>query len=357
MPIASPAMRAETGYPAGLLQLYGGTIREQPVEETRQGAFGGNAVVRREPAGVVAAIVPWNFPQTLLFVKLAPAPAAGCSIVVTRSTETVLDTFLLAEVLEDLGLPPGVVSIVPGGRELGAYLVKHAGVDKVTFTGSTVACRAIASACAGLLRPATLELGGKSAAIILDDADVAGSVEGLVVATMMNNGQTCFLGTRVLAPRNRYGEVVDVLTDLAAGASSVTRSTSAPRSARWPAPRTAPGWRATSRRARPKADGVTTGGGRPNGRDVGWVVEPTIFAEVDNSATTSREEIFGPVLSVIPYSDEADAVAIANDSDFGLGGTVWTTDPDRGMAVARRVETATIGVNTCLPDPERPSAG
>ncbi|MFI5611009.1 aldehyde dehydrogenase [Amycolatopsis sp. NPDC051903] len=357
MPIASAAIQAETGYPAGLLQMYGGIIREQPVEETRHGAFGGRALVRRDPVGVVAAIVPWNYPQTLLFFKLAPALAAGCPVVIKPSPETLLDAFLLAEVLEDLGLPPGVVSIVPGGRETGEYLVKHPGVDKVAFTGSTVAGRAIASACAELLRPVTLELGGKSAAIILDDADLAGSVEGLFVATMMNNGQTCFLGTRVLAPQGRYAEVVDVLTDMASGA--VVGDALDPATAIGPMASSAHRDRVEGYIAKGKAEGgrVTTGGGRPSGRDAGWFVEPTIFADVDNSATISREEIFGPVLSVIPYGDVDDAVAIANDSDFGLGGTVWTTDPERGLDVARRVETGTIGVNTYLPDPVAPFGG
>jgi acyl-CoA reductase-like NAD-dependent aldehyde dehydrogenase len=357
MPLAGAAIQAETGYPAGLLQMYAQIIRAQPVEEARAGAFGGNILVRREPLGVIAAIVPWNYPQTLLFFKLAPALAAGCSVVIKPSPETVLDTFLLAEVLQDIGLPPGVVNIVPGGRDLGAYLVSHPGIDKVAFTGSTAAGRSIAETCGRLLRPVTLELGGKSAGIILDDADLAGSIDGLFTATMMNNGQTCFLSTRVLAPRSRYSEVVDALTDMAS--SAVIGDSLDETTAIGPMASSAHRDRVEGYIAKGKAEGgrITTGGGRPAGRDTGWFVEPVIFADVDNSATISREEIFGPVLSVIPYNDVDDAISIANDSDFGLGGTIWTTDPDRGLAAARRVETGSIGINTYLPDPVAPFGG
>jgi aldehyde dehydrogenase (NAD+) len=356
MPITT-ARAAEAGYPAGLLQMYAQLVRQEPVEEVRQGAFGGSIVVRRGPVGVVAAIVPWNYPQTLLFFKLAPALAAGCSVVVKPSPETVLDTFLLAEVLEEVGIPEGVVSIVPGGRELGAYLVSHPGIDKVAFTGSTAAGRTIAETCGRLLRPVTLELGGKSAAIVLDDADLIGNLPSLFAATMMNNGQTCFLGTRVLAPRTRYAEIVDVLTDMARNAvigDSLDDATMI-----GPMASAAHRERVEGYIARGRSDGarLTTGGGRPTDRDRGWFVQPTIFADVNNSATIAREEIFGPVLSVIEYGDVDDAVSVANDSDFGLGGTVWTTDPDRGLDVARRVQTGSIGINTYLPDPVAPFGG
>jgi len=356
MPITT-ARAAEAGYPAGLLQMYAQLVRQEPVEEVRQGAFGGSIVVRRGAVGVVAAIVPWNYPQTLLFFKLAPALAAGCSVVVKPSPETVLDTFLLAEVLEEVGIPEGVVSIVPGGRELGAYLVSHPGIDKVAFTGSTAAGRTIAETCGRLLRPVTLELGGKSAAIVLDDADLIGNLPSLFAATMMNNGQTCFLGTRVLAPRTRYAEIVDVLTDMARNAvigDSLDDATMI-----GPMASAAHRERVEGYIARGRSDGarLTTGGGRPTDRDRGWFVQPTIFADVNNSATIAREEIFGPVLSVIEYGDVDDAVSVANDSDFGLGGTVWTTDPDRGLDVARRVQTGSIGINTYLPDPVAPFGG
>jgi aldehyde dehydrogenase (NAD+) len=356
MPI-STARQIETAYPAALLQYYAGLVRKLPIEERRQGLFGVTAVVRQEPVGVVAAITPWNFPQTLLFFKLAPALAAGCTVVVKPSPETVLDTFLLAEVMDEVGLPPGVFNLVPGGRELGAYLVGHPYVDKVGFTGSTRAGRSIGEACGRLLRPVTLELGGKSAAIVLDDADLDGHVQDLFAATMLNNGQTCFLGTRVLAPQSRYDEVLDLVTDMARSAvvgDALDEATTI-------GPLSSSRHRSTVEGyiEKGKAEGarITTGGQRPRDRERGWFLEPTIFGEVDNTHTIAREEIFGPVLTVIPYRDVDDAVSIANHSEHGLGGTVWTRDIERGLDVARRIETGTIGVNTYLPDPVAPFGG
>ena len=357
MPV-SVAAQLEGSYPATLLRYYAGLLRAPSAPDLRDGLFGGVVEVRREPIGVVAAIVPWNFPQTLAMFKIAPALAAGCSVVVKPSPETVLDAFLLAEAADAAGLPAGLLNVVPAGREVGAYLVAHPDVDKVAFTGSTEAGRAIGETCGRLLRPVTLELGGKSAAIVLDDADLdLGAIgEGLFVATLLNNGQTCFLGTRVLAPRSRYQEVVDAFT---AFAGSLTVGDAAD-----PATQVGPLVTARQRErvegfiAQGRADGgrITVGGGRPD-RDRGWFVQPTVFADVDNEAAISRAEIFGPVLSVIGYDDVDDAVAIANASDYGLGGTVWTSDPDRGAAVARRVRTGTIGVNRYIPDPVAPFGG
>jgi aldehyde dehydrogenase (NAD+) len=358
MPISlSPLL--EGGFPAIVLRYMAGVLKDASFEEERPGFLGGTNIVRREPIGVVGAIVPWNYPQTLGAFKYGAALAAGCTVVMKPSPETVLDGFLLAEAIEAAGLPGGVINIVPGGRELGAYLVEHRDVDKVAFTGSTAAGRRVAEACGRLLRPVTLELGGKSAAIILEDADLDLSKIGndLFAATLVNNGQTCYLGTRVLAPRSRYAEVVDTL---AAFASSLAVG-----DALDPATQIGP---MASQRHRDRVEGyiakgasdgarVVTGGGRPAGLDRGWFVEPTVFAEVDNAATIAQEEIFGPVLSVIAYSDEDDAVRIANDSDYGLGGSVWTADPERGKAVARRVRTGTIGINRYLPDPGAPFGG
>jgi aldehyde dehydrogenase (NAD+) len=358
MPISlSPLL--EGGFPAIVLRYMAGVLKDASFEEERPGFLGGTNIVRREPIGVVGAIVPWNYPQTLGAFKYGAALAAGCTVVMKPSPETVLDAFLLAEAIEAAGLPGGVINIVPGGRELGAYLVEHRDVDKVAFTGSTAAGRRVAEACGRLLRPVTLELGGKSAAIILEDADLDLSKIGndLFAATLVNNGQTCYLGTRVLAPRSRYAEVVDTL---AAFASSLAVG-----DALDPATQIGP---MASQRHRDRVEGyiakgasdgarLVTGGGRPAGLDRGWFVEPTVFAEVDNAATIAQEEIFGPVLSVIAYGDEDDAVRIANDSDYGLGGSVWTTDPERGKAVARRVRTGTIGINRYLPDPAAPFGG
>ncbi|MFF0450777.1 aldehyde dehydrogenase [Streptomyces sp. NPDC004609] len=358
MPVAV-ARQLEVGYPSAVLRYYAGLAREAAFEETRAGFFGGSIEVRKGPVGVVAAIVPWNFPQALSMFKFAPAMAAGCTLVMKPSPETVLDAFLMAEAAEEAGVPAGVVNIVPADRAAGAHLVAHPGVDKVAFTGSTAAGRSVAETCGRLLRPVTLELGGKSAAIVLDDAelDLERIGEGLFGATLLNNGQTCFLGTRVLAPRSRYPEVVDAFTALAESLRVGDASN--------PATRIGPLATARQRErvesfiARGRAGGarLTTGGGRPEGLDRGWFVRPTVFADVDNGAVIAREEIFGPVLSLIPYDDVDDAVRIANDSDFGLGGTVWTADPERGAAVARRVRTGTIGVNRYIPDPAAPFGG
>ena len=356
MPI-SIALQTEAVFPSVLARFYAGMIRQSVLEEERVGLLGGTIHVLHKPVGVVGAIVPWNFPQALAMFKLAPLLAAGCTAVVKPSPETVLDSLLLAEAVIEAGLPPGVVNIVAGGRELGAYLVEHPGIDKVAFTGSTAAGRAIARRCGELLRPVTLELGGKSAAIVLDDADLSQSAEALFGATLLNNGQTCYLGTRILAPRSRYDEVLEIFAHLA-GALEVGDSLD-------PATQIGPMASARHRErvegyiAKGRAEGgrVVAGGGRPAGQDRGWFVQPTVFADVQNSDTIAREEIFGPVLAVIPYDGVDDAVAIANDSEYGLGGSVWTADPERGEAVARRVQTGSIGINHFTLDPAAPFGG
>lgn len=358
MPVAV-AEKLEAVFPQLLLRYYAGLARENAFEETRPGLLGGSTLVTSAPVGVVGAIVPWNFPQALAAFKYAPGLAAGCTFVIKPSPETVFDSYLFAEAVKASGVPAGVINIVPGGRELGAYLVAHPGVDKVAFTGSTTAGRNIAEVCGRLLRPVTLELGGKSAAIILDDLDLDLTEIGeqLFSATLLNNGQVCYLGTRILAPRSRYQEVVDTFTGLA-GSLNVGNALEAT---------TQIGPMASSRQrdrvesyiAKGKGDGakITTGGGRPADLDAGWFVEPTIFADVDNNYAIAQEEIFGPVLSLIPYDSDSEAIAIANASDYGLGGTVWTSDHDRGVAVARQIQSGTVGINNYLPDPTAPFGG
>jgi aldehyde dehydrogenase (NAD+) len=358
MPVAlSPMIEGMT--PVGTLRYVASLLANAPVEEETSRFLGGDLIIRHEPVGVVGGIVPWNYPQTLSSFKYAPAMAAGCTIVLKPSPETVLDSYLFAEAVEAAGVPPGVVSIVPGGREIGAYLVQHPDVDKIAFTGSTAAGRQIAEICGRLLRPVSLELGGKSAAIILDDADLDLAKIGndLFAATLVNNGQTCYAGTRILAPRSRYDEVVDTF---AAFASSLPVGDALD-------PGTLIGPLVSERQrdrvegyiAKGSSDGarLVAGGGRPAGLDRGWFVQPTVFADVDNKSTIAQEEIFGPVLSVIQYTDEDDAIRIANDSDYGLGGSVWTTDLERARAVVRRVRTGTMGINGYLPDPAGPWGG
>lgn len=356
MPVAVARPTEGVSGPA-LLRYYAALISSQPLEERRPALSSGTTVVRREPVGVVAAVVPWNFPQSLTWFKLAPALAAGCSVVLKPSPETVLDAQLVAEAVRASELPAGVVNVVPGGRETGVYLVGHPGVDKVAFTGSTAAGRTIAEVCGRLLRPVTLELGGKSAAIVLDDADLGSRMSELFSATLLNSGQTCFLSTRVLAPRARYDEIVDVFADLAKGLRVGDPFD----------PQTQIGPLATQAQ-RTRVEGfvqtaldegarLVVGGRRPRAQSRGWFFEPTVFADVDNRSRLAQEEVFGPVLSVTPYDQVSDAMEMANDSDYGLGGTVWTEDEDRGLAVARGVRTGTIGINGYRIDAGAPFGG
>jgi len=339
-----------------MLRYYASLIREKPLEEER--ALGGRTIlVRSEPAGVVAAIVPWNFPLGIAFMKLAPALAAGCTVVLKPSRETVLDAYLVAQCVAEAGLPPGVVNILPGGREIGAYLVGHPDVDLVTFTGSTAGGRSVARTCAELLRPVSLELGGKSAAIVLEDADLAALSSQFIYATMNNNGQTCWLSTRILVPRQRFAEFTDVITDIVAsrtvGDALDEKTEIGPMSSATHRDRVEgyiKGALASGARA-------TIGGGRPQGQDRGWFVEPTVFVDVDNSSVIAREEVFGPVLCVIPYDGVEDAIAQANDSNYGLGGTVWTADEDRGVDIARRIRTGSVGINGYQGDLGAPFGG
>jgi aldehyde dehydrogenase (NAD+) len=358
MPIAlSPIIEGLT--PVGTLRYMASLLAKSPVEEEASRFLGGDLVIRHEPIGVVAGIVPWNYPQTLSSFKYAPALAAGNTVVLKPSPETVLDSYVFADAVIAAGLPAGVVNIVPGGRELGAYLVQHRDVDKVAFTGSTAAGRQIAEVCGRLLRPVSLELGGKSAAVILDDAelDLAKIGQSLFSATLVNNGQTCYAATRILAPRSRYDEVVDVFAAFAA--SLPVGDALDPGTLIGPLVAERQRDRVEGYIAKGVSDGarVVTGGGRPKGLDRGWFIEPTIFADVDNNSTIAQEEIFGPVLSIIQYTDEDDAIRLANESDYGLGGSVWTSDNDRAMAVIRRVRTGTMGINNYLPDPAGPWGG
>ena len=332
--------------PVMILQYYADLIRDFPLEEQRPSLYGGGRnIVRREPVGVVGAIIPWNAPLLVSLLKLAPALAAGCTVVLKPAPETPLDSYILAECLEASDIPPGVVNIVAAHREVAEQLVTHPGVDKIAFTGSTAAGRRVASLCGERLRPVTLELGGKSAAIICDDADLGQTLPGLVAASTTVSGQACVSQTRILASRGRYEEVVqgmgELYRDLTVG-DPLEQSTAigpmvAERQRR----------RVEDYIASGRAEGarVVTGGGRPAHLRSGWFVEPTIFADVDNSMRIAREEIFGPVTAIIPYDDIDQAVAIANDSPYGLSGTVWSTDTERAVEIARRVRTGTLTIN------------
>jgi aldehyde dehydrogenase (NAD+) len=355
MPITI-AEQLESGYSVGVLRYYAGLASGLHAEETRPSPLGSTTLVRRDPIGVVGAIVPWNFPVVLSVMKFGPALAAGCTIVLKPSPGTVFDSFILAEAAEEARLPPGVINWIPGGRDLGAYLVSHPGIDKVAFTGSTAAGRQIAQTCGQLLRPVSLELGGKSAAIILEDAKLDAVLQGLPMASLLNSGQACFSCTRILAPSKRYNEVVDGIAGLASSlviGDPLERATHV-----GPMASAAHRDRVEGYIAKGKSEAkLVAGGGRPPKQTRGWFVQPTIFADVINSSVIAREEIFGPVLSIIRYDNEDEAIKIANDSEYGLGGTVWSADSEHATQVARQIETGTVGVNGYLPDLNAPFGG
>jgi aldehyde dehydrogenase (NAD+) len=353
------AKLAQVGMPWGTMQALAAMAEGYRWLERRPGVFGQELTLCKEPVGVVAAIVPWNMPQFLIVTKLIPALLAGCTVVVKPAPETPLDAVLLAEMLGELDLPTGVVSVLPAGREASAHLVAHPDIDKVSFTGSTETGRQVALACAANLTRVSLELGGKSAAIALDDADPMAVAAAVNTATMGMSGQICNALTRVLVPAARADAFTEALGETVS-ALRVGDPTD-------PATEIGP---LVSRRQQQRVLGyidegvregarVAVGGaGMPEGIDRGWYVRPTVFADADNGMRIAREEIFGPVLTVIPYDDEDDAVRIANDSDYGLAGSVFTTDVEHGLDVASRVRTGTFGVNQGYAmDPAAPFGG
>ena len=303
------------------------------------------AVVVREPVGVVAAIAPWNGPYASLMIKIAPALAAGCTIVMKPSPETPLEAFLIAEAADEAGLPPGVINLLPAEREVSDLLVRHPGVDKVAFTGSTAAGLHIAQICASRMARYTMELGGKSAAIVLDDYAPERLGPALAPLVTMMSGQVCINYSRILVPRAKHDDYVDSLA-AAMAATKVGDPTDAA---------TAMGPMAMARQLERVSDYVAqgvacgarlaTGGSRPAGLNRGYYFEPTVFANATNDMVIAREEIFGPVTAVIPYDNEEQAIRIANDTDFGLSGGVFTADTDRAYAVARRIRTGHFSQN------------
>ncbi|MEV0963152.1 aldehyde dehydrogenase [Streptomyces sp. NPDC049910] len=330
--------------------------RDFTYEERRSGLLG-PLLVRREPVGVVAAVAPWNVPQFVAAAKLAPALLAGCSVVFKPSPETPLDAYILADIVREAGLPEGVLSILPADREVGEYLVGHPDVDKVSFTGSVAAGRRVMEVAARNLTRVTLELGGKSAAVVLPDADAEAAVQGIVPAAWMNNGQACVAQTRILVPRARYDEFADAFA--AAAGALVTGDPMDPATQVGPLVARRQQQRSLDYIAIGQAEGakILAGGGRPAGLERGWYVEPTLFGGVDNAMRIAREEIFGPVVCLLPYGGEEEAAAIANDSEYGLSGSVWTADVERGVDFARRIRTGTYSVNTFSLDMLGPFGG
>ena len=320
---------------------------ERPAQPTAGGEFG---LLVREPVGVVGAIIPWNGPLALISNKVAPALLAGCTVVLKSSPEAPGEAYVLAEIADEIGLPPGVFNIVTADREVSELLVTDPRIDKITFTGSTAAGRRIASLCGERIARCTLELGGKSAAVILDDVDLTTTAGTLAAAECFLSGQVCSSLTRIVVTRNRHDELLEALAGTFAQVQ--VGSPYDPATQMGPLAMSRQRDRVEGYIAKGVSEGATlaTGGGRPKHLDRGWFVEPTVFGNVNNRATIAQEEIFGPVLSVIPANDEQDAIRIANDTIYGLNSSVFTNDVNRAREVASQLRSGTVGHNAFRTD-------
>jgi aldehyde dehydrogenase (NAD+) len=305
----------------------------------------GVTLVERRPVGVVGVIVPWNAPLSFEADKVSAALLSGCSAVLKAAPEAPLEAFALAGLFSESGLPPGVLNVVAGAGDVGEMIVSHPGVARVTFTGSTATGKRIAAICSGRLAKATLELGGKSAALILPDADLDPTAAVIASSNFGNAGQSCHALTRVLIPRGLQTEFLDRVRAIAQ--ALVIGDPRQPETQLGPLVSERQRSRVEGKLALARHAGATAavGGGRPRHMDKGWYVEPTVLTDVANSMEIAREEIFGPVMSVLTYGTVDEAIAIANDSEYGLGGSVFTTDPDHGLEVARRIDAGMLAVN------------
>jgi acyl-CoA reductase-like NAD-dependent aldehyde dehydrogenase len=352
------ARRAQVSLPWSMMGALADIAAGYQWQEERVGFYGQPVRVTKQPVGVVAAVLPWNMPQFLTVTKVVPALLAGCTVVIKPAPEAALDALFLADIFHEIGLPAGVVNVVPAGREAGAQLVAHQGLDKVSFTGSSEAGRQVAAACARQLTKVTLELGGKSAAIVLADADPEHVASAVRLSGMGMAGQICNALTRVIVPAAQAQRFTEALR---AELASINLGDPAD-----PSVEMGP---LVSRRqqervhdyievGRKEGARLVIGGNQlPAGIDKGWYVQPTLF-DADNGMTIAREEIFGPVLVVIPYRDEDEAIALANANQYGLAGSVFTNDVEHGLKIAGRVRTGTFGINEGYSmDPVAPFGG
>ena len=342
MPIKLSA-RIQAGLPIANFANYAKLVKEFQFEQRV-----GNSLVVRDPVGVVGAITPWNYPLHQIALKVAPALAAGCTVVLKPSEVAPFNAFVLAEAIESAGLPKGVFNLVTGtGAQAGEALVRHPGVDMISFTGSTRAGKRISELASQSIKRVALELGGKSASIILDDADLPAAVKSTVNGCYLNSGQTCTALTRMLVPQSKYDEAAKLAAEAAAGFALGNpldeKTRLGPLSSKAQLERVKSYIKkGVDEGAELIAGGAEPPAGAPAG---GYYVRPTVFGKVKNSMTIAQEEIFGPVLAIIPYKDEEDAIRIANDSPYGLAGAVWSKDDARAQRVARRIRAGQVDVN------------
>jgi len=336
------ATAVQAGMPAMVMGSYAELLGSFQFEETI-----GKALVVKEPVGVVGCITPWNFPLHQVICKVAPALAAGCTVVLKPSEVAPLTAFVLAEIIHEIGLPTGVFNLVTGyGPVVGEAIAAHPDVDMVSFTGSTRAGKRVSELAAQSVKKVSLELGGKSANVILDDADFERAVKSGVGACYFNSGQTCSALTRMLVPRTRHDEAVEIAKKVAEGFT--VGDPLGGKAKLGPLVSATQRERVVGYIKKGIEEGATLvagGAEKPEGLDKGFFVRPTVFANVNNKMTIAQEEIFGPVLSIIPYEDEDDAVKIANDTIYGLAGGVWSGDPERAKRVARRLRTGQVEIN------------
>ena len=348
------AVMIQAGLPAGTTASVPATAREFPFEETL-----GRSLVTREPVGVVGCITPWNYPLHQIMAKIAPAMAVGCTVVLKPSEVAPLNAFVLADIIDELGFPAGVFNLVSGvGPVVGEAIAAHPDVDMVSFTGSTRAGTRVAEVAAANVTRVHQELGGKSANIVLDDADFAAAIPSAVGACYLNSGQTCSALTRLLVPADRMDEAAELAAQAAAG---FTVGPADDEGSRLGPLVSQIQWDRVQGYIQAGIDEgatlVTGGTGKPEGLDRGYYVKPTVFANVDNSMSIARDEIFGPVLSIIGYDNEEDAIRIANDSDYGLSGGVWSSDNDRALAVAKKLRTGEVDMNGSFLNTDAPFGG